>query len=88
MKQLNTSYNVLIKTNELLTKKIENNYDINWSDDFENFCKIENFIFDDVLLFMGCPLWDSDDLKHILLDGNHGIILQSKNKYEIKNALT
>ena len=55
-----------------------------WTDNFEDFCKYQNFNFDEVLLFMGGPLWDSENLKQTLLDAGHGIILQSSNRYEIK----
>ena len=64
----------------LLAKSME----MNWTDGFMKFCEYENFHFDDIMLFMGGPLWEKESLKTKLLQEKHHIILQSNSRYIVK----
>jgi hypothetical protein len=55
----------------------------NWTETFMNLCEFQNFAFEEVKLFMGGPLWESDKLKRILFENRAGVILPSWKRYEI-----
>lgn len=90
LKEFNTRKRELLqnpKYKENIDKKLSDAIiDNDWTDDFMKLCDYENFDFDEVLLFMGGPLWEDDKLKTKLLSEKHGIITQSMNRYVVQTG--
>ena len=83
-KQIQAHDQTLSKIIEMMVKKLSKaTLDNDWTNKFKRFCDNVNFDFDQILLFMGGPLWENENLKRQLKEKGHHIITSSKLRYDI-----
>lgn len=54
-----------------------------WTSKFASLLEYERLDFDDVLLFMGGPLWENDSLKHSLIQQGHHVLDLGNYRYQV-----
>lgn len=86
MKQINNASKKLYTNKPFVFSSIQNKInEKEWTERFMKFCDYENFAFDQVVLFMGGPLWESEDLQKVLINNKHHVIVQGSTNFIIKN---